>query len=154
MADIDKYLNRNKNINRGYRKLEVCNEAIQLFALTKKKIKQLTNVSYKTKAQIEDSGISVPSNIAEGYSRRYLKETIQYTSIALSSLAENYTQIIALVAADDINSEWFDEYDNLHYSLENKLISYNRSLLSKLKSKGEWKSDYQISELLARYNIE
>ncbi|MFQ6676749.1 MAG: four helix bundle protein [Fidelibacterota bacterium] len=70
MADINIFINRNKNINRGYRILEVWIEAIELFALVKKKIKPMKSISFKTKAQIEDSGISVPSNIAEGYSRR------------------------------------------------------------------------------------
>ncbi len=63
MADLDIIINRNKNINRGYRKLDVWMEAIELFAFVKKKIKQLKSISFKTKAQIEDSGISVPSNI-------------------------------------------------------------------------------------------
>lgn len=89
MADIDIYVNRNRNLNRGYRKLEVWREGIDLFAYVKKKIKGINSVSFKTKDQIEDSGISVPSNIAEGYSRRYMKETIQFNSIALASLSEN-----------------------------------------------------------------
>lgn len=151
MADIDIFINRNKNINRGYRKLEVWMESIELFALVKKKIKQLNSISFKTKAQIEDSSISVPSNIAEGYSRRYMKETIQYNSIALASLSENYTQLIALVASDDLEREWFEEYDKKHYSIENKLIKYNRSIVERLKNSGEWRTDYRVSEIIEPY---
>lgn len=151
MADIGIFINRHKNLNRGYRKLEVWVESIELFALVKKKIKQLNSVSFKTKAQIEDSGISIPSNIAEGYSRRYMKETIQYNSIALASLSENYTQLIALVASDDLEKEWFEDYEKKHYSIENKLIKYNRSLVERFKNSDEWRTDYQVSEIIEPY---
>ena len=93
----EKILNRNKNINRGYRKLEVWIEAVELFTFVKKKLKDLNESSYKLKAQIEDSAFSVSSNIAEGYCRRHLKENIQFNTIALSSLGENYTQIFNLL---------------------------------------------------------
>lgn len=85
-----KYLDKNKNINRGYRKLEVWQEAINLFAFVKSKLNSIKELSYKVKAQIEDSALSVSSNIAEGYCRRYLKENIQFNTIALASLGENY----------------------------------------------------------------
>ena len=88
----------------------------------------------------------------KGYSRRYLKETIQFNSIALASLSENYTQILALLASGDIDQEWFDEYDEKHYSLENKLIRYNSALIKKLKAKEEWQSDYRISSIVASYD--
>jgi len=86
----EKYLEKNKNINRGFRKLEVWKEAVELFSFVKKRLKTLNELSFKTKAQIEDSALSVSSNIAEGYCRHYLKENIQYNTIALSSLGENY----------------------------------------------------------------
>jgi len=140
---IDKeLLNRNKNINRGYRKLVVWQEAIELFAFVKKKLKILKTISFKLNAQIEGSIFSVHSNIAEGYSRRHLKENIQFNSIALASLGENYSQIFALLNSEDIEKEWFDEYDKLHYSLENKLINLNKSLLNKTDS-NEWNKDYE-----------
>jgi len=66
-AKSEKYLEKNKNINRGYRKLEVWNEAVELYAFVKKKITELKDLSYKTKAQIEDSALSISSNISEGY---------------------------------------------------------------------------------------
>ena len=140
---IDKeLLNRNKNINRGYRKLIVWNEAIELFVFVKKKLNTLKSISFKVKAQIEDSIFSVHSNIAEGHCRRHLKENIQFNSIALSSLGENYSQIFALLNSEDIDREWFDDYDQLHYSLENKLINFNKSFIKKLNN-DDWKKDYE-----------
>ena len=140
MIDKD-LLNRNRNINRGYRKLVVWQEAIELFVFVKKKLDTIKTISFKVKAQIEDSIFSVDSNIAEGHCRRHLKENIQFNTIALSSLGENYSQIFALLNSNDIDKEWFDEYDHRHYSLENKLINLNKSFIKKLDN-GEWNKDY------------
>jgi four helix bundle protein len=148
------YLEKNKNINRGYRKLEVWNEAVDLYGFVKKKITELIDLSYKTKAQIEDSVLSVSSNIAEGYCRRYLKENIQFNTIALASLGENYSQIFSLFNADEIDEEWFNHYDQMHYSLENKLIKLNKTSIENLTSNYDWKNDYHIREIIEKYNAE
>lgn len=146
-------LNRNKNINRGFRKLEVWKEAVELFVLVKDMLSKIKTLSYKTKVQIEDSVLSVSSNNAEGYGRRYLKENIQYNNIALASLAENYSQIFALLSSNDIDKDWFDVFDMNHYSLENKLIGYNRFQIKQLKDKQEWRDDYLIWELIVGYEV-
>ena len=151
-ANAEKYLEKNKNINRGYRKLEVWNEAVELYAFVKKKIAELKDLSYKTKAQIEDSAMSVSSNIAEGYCRRYLKENIQFNTIALASLGENYSQIFSLFNVEEIEEDWFKDYDIIHYSLENKLIKLNKTSIENLKTNYDWKNDYQVRELIEKYN--
>jgi len=140
----EELLNRNKNINRGYRKLEVWKESIELFIIVRKKIRELTGLSFKVKAQIEDSILSVSSNIAEGYSRRSIKENIQFNTIALASLSENYSQIFALNGSGDIAREWFDEYDKNHYSLENKLINLNKALIEKFEKNEIWDNNYVL----------
>ena len=141
----------NKNINRGYRKLIVWQEAVELFSFVKKKLNTISSVSYKVKAQIEDSAFSVNSNIAEGYSRRFLKENIQFNNIALASLAENYSQIFSLNNSEDLENVWFETYDDMHYSLENKLINLNKSYIEKLKNKSDWKNDYILREITQKY---
>jgi four helix bundle protein len=146
----EKYIDMNRNINRGYRKLDVWSEAIQLYSYVKKKIKTLKDVSFKTKAQIEDSALSVSSNISEGYCRRYLKENIQFNTIALGSLGENYSQIFALFNTEELDEEWFIEYDRIHYSLENKLIKLNKKSIENLMNNYEWKNDYQIKEEIGK----
>ena len=144
-------LNRNKNINRGFRKLEVWQEAVSLYVFVKDKIRSLDSVPFKIKAQVEDSIFSCHSNIAEGYCRRSLKESIQFNNISLGSLGENYSQIYALLLGKDIDQDWFDIYDGKHYSLENKLISYNKSQVNQLKNKAEWRDDYILRELIEKY---
>ena len=148
----EELLNINKNINRGYRKLEVWKEAIELYVFVTKKVRTLESVPFKVRAKVEDSIFSVHSDIAEGYSRRSLKEYIQFINISLSSLAENYSQIFALVSSGDIEKEWFDDYDKKHYSLENKLIQMNKTMISKLDL-NDWKNDYVIRELVEKYGI-
>jgi len=143
--------NRNKNINRGFRKLDIWNEAIELFAFVKQKLNITSTISLKIKAQIESSIFSVHSNIAEGYSRRYLKENIQFNNIALASLGENYSQIYALLISNDIDEKWFNEYDIKHYSLENKMLNCNKKQIALLKEKSDWKNDYMINELIIKY---
>lgn len=148
-----KILNRNKNINRGFRKLDVWTESIDLFKYVKIKLQKLNTVSFKVNAQIEDSALSVSSNIAEGYCRRFIKENIQFNNIAIASLGENYSQIFALYNAGIIDKIWFNEYDKIHYSLENKLIKYNKSQIQIIKNKDEWKNDYVIKELVETYEV-
>jgi len=150
----DFLINRNRNINRGFRKLEVWKEAIELFVFVKKKLNVISGISFKVKAQVEDSSFSVHSNIAEGYGRRYLKESIQMNSIALASMAENYSQVFALLKAEIIDQPWFDEYDAKHYSLENKLINYNKSQVKQLKDKSDWENDYILKDIVEAYGVE
>ena len=147
----EKYLETNRNINRGYRKLEVWKESVELYSFIKKKIKTLKDLPFKSKAQIEDSALSISANIAEGYCRRYLKENIQFNSIALASLGENYSQLFTLFNASEIDEEWFKEYDKIHYSLENKLIKLNKTSIENLKSNYDWKNDYQIRDIIEIY---
>lgn len=149
---IQKYLNQNKNINRGFRKLIVWQESVKLFEFVKRKLDTLKTVSFKVKAQIEDSAFSVSSNIAEGYCRRYLKENIQYNTIALSSLGENYSQLFTLFYSGVIEEEWFNEYDNMHYSVENKLIKLNKKSIENLMNNYDWKNDCQIKDIIEKYN--
>jgi len=150
----EEIINRNKNINRGFRKFEVWKEAINLFVFVKKQLNIINTVSYKVKAQVEDSIFSVHSNIAEGYARRHLKENIQFNNIALVSLAENYSQVFSLSSSKDLNKIWFDEYDKKHYLLEIKLISYNRSQIKQLKEKSDWRKHYMIREIVEIYGAE
>jgi four helix bundle protein len=148
----DELLNRNKNINRGFRKLEVWKEAINLYVFVKDCIRGLKTVPFKIKAQVEDSIYSCHSNIAEGYSRRSLKEYIHFINISLSSLDENYSQIFALKSGCDIDRKWFDEYDKKHYSLENKLIQMNKTMITKV-DQNEWKNDYILREIIEEYEF-
>jgi len=111
--------------------LEVWKKAIQLYKLIWNLTKNASGVDLKTKTQINDSALSVASNIAEGYSRRSVKEYLQYAYIALSSLSETLTRSIGLLETSMISAEQFESIDQLHYEIENKLIRLIASLEKK-----------------------
>lgn len=111
--------------------LEVWKRAIQLYKLIWNLTKNTAGLDFKTKAQINDSALSVASNIAEGYSRRSVREYLQYSYIALSSLSETFTRSIGLLETSMISAKQFDSIDQLHYEIENKLIRLIASLEKK-----------------------
>ena len=141
----DYILERNKNLNRGFRKLRVWREAIDLYAFEKKALAQIKGISFKIRDQILDSGFSISSNLAEGYCRRSIKEYIQFVNIALGSAGENYSQMYALLKSEEISQGMFDEFDERHYSVENKLINLAKSLSKKARNDQYWNSDYKVS---------
>ena len=49
---MDEILERNKNLNRGFRKLNVWREAIDLYTFEKKILGQIKGISFKIKDQI------------------------------------------------------------------------------------------------------
>jgi len=52
------------------------------------------NEVYGLSSQMRRAAVSMPSNIAEGYGRRYNKEYKQFLSVAYSSLCELETQYL------------------------------------------------------------
>lgn len=140
----DEVLERNRNLNRGFRKLEVWREAIELYVFEKRLLNAINGIPYKIKSQVLDSAFSISSNVAEGYCRRSIKEYIQFINVALGSCGENYSQMYALFKSNDIPKDAFDDFDTRHYSVENKLINLAKSLVRKSKTGEEWSSDYTV----------
>jgi len=59
---MDEILERNKNLNRGFRKLNVWREAVDLYTFEKKCLDRLKSISFKIKDQLLDSAFSISSN--------------------------------------------------------------------------------------------
>src|SRR5262245_298514 len=79
----------------SYRELLVWQKAMELALLVYRLTEGFPRREvYGLAAQIRRSGVSVPSNIAEGYGRGSRKEYLQFLSIAQGSLKELETQII------------------------------------------------------------
>ena len=140
----DEVLERNKDLNRGFRKLRVWREAIDLYAFEKKVLGEVKGLPFKIRDQVLDSAFSISSNLSEGYCRRSIKEYIQFVNVALGSCGENYSQFYALLKSGEISQEVFDEFDKRHYGIENKLINLAKSLSKKMKTGQDWNSDYKI----------
>ena len=73
-------------------------------------------------SQMRRAGISITSNIAEGFSRQSYKEKIQFYSMALGSLTELQSQMLI---AKDIQYISLEEYEKMLQQsiIAHKLIS-------------------------------
>ena len=83
-------------------------------------------------AQMRRSSISVPSNIAEGFSRRYNKEYKQFLYIALGSCSELATQIVISHRLDFIERQKSE-------NLVKKIDQVSRMIMSLIKCLDETK---------------
>jgi len=123
---------KRRNLNRGYMKLEAWQRGMDLFLMA---FRLSANVSdLKLKSQFRDAAQSVSANIAEGYGRRSLPEYLQFLYIAKGSLAETLTRAIGLQNVKLISN---DDFDKLHYEVENKLLRLIESLENKRRT-NEW----------------
>jgi len=134
---------KRRNLNRGYMKLEVWNDAIALFKYAYKLVNSIFNLDYKLKSQIIDSAQSISSNISEGYGRKSINEYLYFLNISLGSSAELLTRVIGLKEIELLNENDFEEFDKKHYEVENKLLGLVKSLQTKQQN-GSW--DNQIHE--------
>ncbi len=137
---MEQYTER-RNINRGYMKLEVWREAMELFRLTFELISAIDRLDIKLKSQILDAAQSISSNIAEGYCRRTINEYLQHLNVALGSSGELLTRILGLAGIGLVSQESFERFDRAHYSVENKLTALVKSLQLK-RRKGDWIEEF------------
>lgn len=101
-------------------KLEVSQRGLDLFELACRLIAPLADL--KLRSQFADATQSVSANIAEGYGRRSLPEYLQFLYTAKGSLGESLTRAIGLSRARMISPRDFEEFDKVHYEVENKLL--------------------------------
>jgi four helix bundle protein len=81
---------------------------------------------YGLVSQMRRSAVSIPSNIAEGYSRKNRKEYVQFLRIALGSCAELETQVSLSIDLNYISNKKGEE-------ITGELVSVGQ-LLTKLIS--------------------
>ncbi len=83
----------------NYEKLDVWQKAMQLAVDIYKTTEVFPKKEiYGLSSQIQRAAVSIPSNIAEGYSRQHNKEIIQFLHIALGSKAELETQLRIVIS--------------------------------------------------------
>lgn len=128
---MSQYETELRNKNRGYMKLIVCQKAMQLFELVWKIAFVQANIDFKLRSQLADVTQSISANISEGYGRRSVSEYIQFLYYALGSMAEAMTRAVGLKQTRQISSERFQDFDVLHYEVENRLLR----LIEKLEQK-------------------
>jgi len=140
---------KRRNLNRGYMKLEVWNNGIEIFQHCFSLLDKIPNLDFKLKSQILDASQSIASNIAEGYSRKSINEYLYFLNIALGSSSELLTRIIGLKGINLLTENEFEEFDKKHYEMENKLLALVKSLQIK-QDNGSW--DQRIHEPNLNYN--
>lgn len=141
-----------RNVNRGYRKLVVWQDAIDFYVQTCRVFRGFPFELKRVASQQITSADSVHRNIAEGYCRRSLKEYLQFLNIALSSAGESVSGLHAYRSADQISAEEFDNLDSAAYRLENRLKRLIESLQAK-DGASDWLDSFIIGESNCPYVI-
>ena len=123
-----------KNINRGYMKLRVWQDARELYILTWNIIRHFPYELKRVASQQIASVDSIHRNIAEGYCRRGIKEYLQHLNIATGSAGESVSALHVYCPAGHITEQQFEEMDALAYKLENGLKKLVESLQAKKRN--------------------
>src|SRR6266436_5798812 len=126
---------KRRNLNRGYMKLEVWQRGMDLFEQAFRLAGYVSD--FKLKSQFTDAAQSVSANVAEGYGRRTLPEYIQFLYTSKGSLGEALTRAAGLWRAKLLSDADFEQFDRLHYEVENKLLGLIESLELK-RGTGQW----------------
>ncbi len=142
-----------KNKNRGYQKLRVWNDAIDLYTQSCKVFLGFPYDLKRVASQSIASSDSVHRNIAERYCRRSIREYLNFLNIALGSLGESVSGLRAYRAAKQISEDDFQKLDQLAYKLENGLLKLVQSLEQKRDS-GDWIDNLTVKESNVAYGTE
>jgi len=130
-----------KNINRGYKQLNVWKDAIELYVMT---IKLMVKFPYEMKKVVSnfiDASQSISRNIAEGYARKSINEYLNFLNIALGSSAEFHSCLVSFNSANQITKEDFEKLDIIHFKVENELINLIKSIQLK-REEGGWNDSF------------
>lgn len=122
-----------KNINRGFKKLRVWQDAVALYVLACKIFANFPFELKKVAANSIDATHSISRNISEGYCRRSLKEYLNHLNFALGSCGEFHSCYESCKRADQITDDEYERLDILHYKVENELLKLIESLQKKTK---------------------
>ena len=126
-----------KNINRGFKKLRVWQDAVSLYILASKFFTNFPFELKKVASNSIDAAHSISRNISEGYCRRSLKEYLNHLNYALGSCGEFHSSYESFKQAGQISDDEYEQLDTLHYKVENELLKLIESLQRKQKGK-DW----------------
>ena len=107
-----------RNINRGFKKLRVWQNAISLYVLSYKIFSRFPFELKKVAANSIDAAHSISRNISEGYCRRSLKEYLNHLNIALGSCGEFHSCYVSFRQANQITNDEYEQLDQLHYKVD------------------------------------
>ena len=114
--------------------LEVWKRSARLSADIYRALKDMKDYGFRD--QITRSGLSVPSNIAEGFERKSKKEFLVFLKYALGSCGELRTQIYIGMEIDYISNitgkNWIQETKEIS-AMITSLVKTNRQYLKETK---------------------
>lgn len=129
------------NINRGFKKLRVWNDAISLYVEGCNTLSKFPSHLRRVAANSIDAAHSISRNIAEGYCRRSLKEYLNYLNIALGSCGEFHSCWESFRMAGQITEEDYQKVEDIHFRVENGLLKLIKSLQRK-QMDGNWQDKF------------
>ena len=101
---------------------------VEVYDLVKKLPKEET---YSLSDQMRRAAVSIPSNIAEGFSRHSSKQYMHFLSVARGSTAELETQILI-----GIRLKYFNEIQSEGVlNLCNEILKMSGAMITKLETK-------------------
>ncbi|HEY0744086.1 MAG TPA: four helix bundle protein [Chryseosolibacter sp.] len=110
---------------RNFRQLTVWNQGIELAVRGYELVKRLpTEEKYGLKSQITKALVSIPSNIAEGCSRKSDKDFARFLEISLGSAYEVETDLIIVEKIGYIDSKTITEYLKQLQSQQRQITSF------------------------------
>jgi four helix bundle protein len=142
-----------KNINRGYMKLIVWQDAKEYYKLTCKSFCSFPFEFKKIASQQIACVDSIHRNIAEGYCRRSLREYLQFLNVALASAGESVSGLHVYRDAEQITDTQFASLDAIAFKIENGLKRLIESLQQK-QLNGTWQDSFVVRESNAAYGTE
>ena len=126
-----------KNINRGFKKLRVWQDAVSLYVLAWKTFSPFPFELKRVASNAIDAAHSLSRNISEGYCRRSVKEYLNHLNIARGSSGEFHSCYESFFKASQITHDEYEQLDKLHYKFENQLLRLIESLEKKQKNQ-DW----------------
>lgn len=113
----------------GFQKLEIYQLAKEIVKYNYKVTRQFPNdEKYALVQQMNRAAVSIPSNIAEGTSRRSTKEKIHFINISYGSLMELICQMEISLELGYIDENEYKTFINLARNLAVKLSNYTQVL--------------------------
>lgn len=114
---------------KSYRDLIVWQKSMDVVTLIYKLVRQFPDDErFGLTSQIKRSSISIPSNIAEGYGRHYVRDYARFLQIARGSLFEMQTQLKIGVNLDFISEGDLKDIQNISVEIEKMLNSLIKKL--------------------------
>jgi four helix bundle protein len=111
---------------KNFKDLDVWQRAARLSAEIFQETKDCREYGFRD--QVTRSGLSIPSNIAEGTARRSDRESVQFLSVARGSAAELASQVMigmeAGLVSRDVGQRWLQELRDIQAMLVGLIKRY------------------------------